>query len=237
MAAGADVESSIGEARGGGQPMADNVRQPMEEAIGADFSGVKIHTDSRSDNLNKSVQAKAFTTGQDIFFSQGEYSPESDGGKELLAHELTHVVQQNGGGAGGVQQKSASSEASEISNLQTKASSSSSSKKKEKEKDKNKGQNNNKDKDSSPPQAEQDKQEESEQKAEAKTETKNKEEQSKGASEQSPVAGKTNGDENGAGNTAKTQGGGAGNTSPVEGGAGAAGGAAANDSDSGAAGL
>ncbi|MGB6300846.1 MAG: DUF4157 domain-containing protein, partial [Rivularia sp. (in: cyanobacteria)] len=222
VAAGADVESSIAEARGGGQAMSDNVRQPMEEAIGADFSGVKIHTDSRSDNLNKSVQAKAFTTGQDIFFRQGEYSPESDGGKELLAHELTHVVQQSGGG-GGVQQKSASSEAVEISNLQTKASSSSSSKKNEKKKDQDIGQDKNKD--NSPQQAEQDKQGESEQKAEAKTETKNKEEQSKGASEQTPVAGKTNGDENGAGNTPKAQGGGAGNNSPVEGGAGAGAGA------------
>ena len=115
--ANAELESSIGEARGGGQPMADDVRQPMEEAIGADFSGVRIHTDSRSDNLNQSIQAKAFTTGQDVFFRQGEYSPGSDGGKELLAHELTHVVLHSGGG---VRQKSTPSENAKTNKVQTK---------------------------------------------------------------------------------------------------------------------
>ena len=69
----------------------------MEQAFGADFGGVKVHTDSRSDQLNQSIQARAFTTGQDVFFRQGEYNPGSRGGQELLAHELTHVVQQNGG--------------------------------------------------------------------------------------------------------------------------------------------
>jgi hypothetical protein len=69
----------------------------MGQAMGADFSGVKVHTDSQSDQLNKSIQAKAFTTGQDVFFRQGAYEPSSQGGQELIAHELTHVVQQNGG--------------------------------------------------------------------------------------------------------------------------------------------
>ncbi|WP_196513234.1 eCIS core domain-containing protein [Nostoc sp. NZL] len=96
VAATSDLETSIQQARGGGQPLSDDIRQPMEQAFGTDFSGVKIHTDNRSDQLNQSVQARAFTTGQDIFFRQGEYSPGSNGGKELLAHELTHVVQQNG---------------------------------------------------------------------------------------------------------------------------------------------
>jgi hypothetical protein len=68
----------------------------MEGAFGADFSGVKVHTDSKSHELNQSIQARAFTTGQDIFFRQGEYNPGSRPGQELLAHELTHVVQQNG---------------------------------------------------------------------------------------------------------------------------------------------
>jgi hypothetical protein len=70
----------------------------MGQAMGADFSGVKVHTDAQSDQLNKSIQAKAFTTGQDVFFRQGAYEPSSQGGQELIAHELTHVVQQNGGG-------------------------------------------------------------------------------------------------------------------------------------------
>jgi hypothetical protein len=65
--------------------------------MGADFSGVKVHTDSQSDQLNKSIQAKAFTTGQDVFFRQGAYNPSSKSGQELIAHELTHVIQQNGG--------------------------------------------------------------------------------------------------------------------------------------------
>lgn len=92
-----DVERDIQGAQGKGHPLADNVRGPIEQAFGADFSGVNIHTDSQSDQLNQAVQAKAFTTGQDIFFRQGEYSPSSQSGQELLAHELTHVVQQTGG--------------------------------------------------------------------------------------------------------------------------------------------
>ncbi|MBD2726902.1 DUF4157 domain-containing protein [Nostoc sp. FACHB-892] len=95
--ASTDLESSINSARGGGQAIADNIREPMEVAFGADFSGVKVHTDGQSDQLNRSIQARAFTTGQDVFFRSGEYNPGSRGGQELLAHELTHVVQQNGG--------------------------------------------------------------------------------------------------------------------------------------------
>jgi hypothetical protein len=97
MAATGDLETSINQARGGGQPLGDNIREPMEQAFGADFGGVKVHTDSQSHELNQSIQARAFTTGQDIFFRQGEYNPGSQGGQELLAHELTHVVQQSGG--------------------------------------------------------------------------------------------------------------------------------------------
>ena len=94
--ASTDLESSIQSARGGGQSLDANLQQSMGQAMGADFSGVKVHTDSQSDQLNKSIQAKAFTTGQDVFFRQGAYEPSSQGGQELIAHELTHVVQQNG---------------------------------------------------------------------------------------------------------------------------------------------
>jgi hypothetical protein len=70
----------------------------MEKAFGGvDFSQVKVHNDAVSDQLNQSIQARAFTTGQDVFFRGGEYNPGSRGGQELLAHELTHVVQQSGG--------------------------------------------------------------------------------------------------------------------------------------------
>ena len=99
-AAGGEVETAVEEniqqARGSGQTMPEQIRGSMEQAFGADFSGVKIHTDGQADNLNQSLQARAFTTGRDIFFRQGEFNPGSSNGQELLAHELTHVVQQNG---------------------------------------------------------------------------------------------------------------------------------------------
>ncbi|MGG6296321.1 DUF4157 domain-containing protein [Leptolyngbya sp. AN02str] len=97
VAASDDLESAIQQSRGGGQPLADSIRKPMEQAFGGvNFRGVKVHTNAQSDRLNRSIQAKAFTTGQDIFFRQGAYQPTSQGGQELLAHELTHVVQQVG---------------------------------------------------------------------------------------------------------------------------------------------
>ncbi|MEM8933017.1 MAG: DUF4157 domain-containing protein [Acidobacteriota bacterium] len=90
------TESSIESARGSGGELDTAVREPMESAFGANFGGVRVHTDNQADTLNRQLNARAFTTGQDIFFRQGEYQPGSDGGQELLAHELTHVVQQNG---------------------------------------------------------------------------------------------------------------------------------------------
>ncbi|NHZ72045.1 MAG: DUF4157 domain-containing protein [Aquificales bacterium] len=96
------VETAVSSAKSGGSPIANAVRKPMEQAFGADFSGVKIHADTQADSLNQSLQARAFTTGKDIFFRQGEYNPASYGGQELLAHELTHVVQQ---GSAGVQRQ------------------------------------------------------------------------------------------------------------------------------------
>ncbi|NEP00810.1 MAG: DUF4157 domain-containing protein [Symploca sp. SIO2E9] len=95
MAATPELESSIQQARGSGVPLTQSIRKPMEQSFGADFSGVRVHTDSQSDQLNQSIQARAFTTGKDIFFQQGEYNPQSRGGQELIAHELTHVIQQN----------------------------------------------------------------------------------------------------------------------------------------------
>jgi hypothetical protein len=92
------IERSIDQARGGGQAMDHGTRTRMESAFGADFSGVRIHTDTRADGLNQSLSARAFATGRDVFFRQGEYSPGTSSGRELLAHELTHVVQQNGDG-------------------------------------------------------------------------------------------------------------------------------------------
>ncbi len=97
MQASSELEAKIQRSRGGGQPLAGELRAKIENAFGANFSGVRVHTDSQSDLLNRSIQARAFTTGQDVFFRQGEYNPSNQGGQELLFHELTHVVQQNGG--------------------------------------------------------------------------------------------------------------------------------------------
>jgi hypothetical protein len=98
-----DVESKISAKSGNGQAIPDVNREMFESSMGHDFSGVNVHADSESDSLNKQIGARAFTTGSDIFFRQGEYNPASSGGQELLAHELTHVVQQGGVG---VQKKS-----------------------------------------------------------------------------------------------------------------------------------
>ncbi|WP_197285210.1 DUF4157 domain-containing protein [Planktothricoides sp. SR001] len=90
-----DLESSINRAKGGGQPLDAGLQQSMGQAMGADFSGVRVHTDSSANNLSQSIQAKAFTTGQDVFFAQGQYDPGSKDGQELIAHELTHTIQQS----------------------------------------------------------------------------------------------------------------------------------------------
>ena len=90
----AGVARSIQSAKGGGAPLHDNVRSSMERGFGADFSGVRVHTGGQADALNRSLNARAFTTGSDIFFGKGQYNPGSSGGQELIAHELTHTVQQ-----------------------------------------------------------------------------------------------------------------------------------------------
>lgn len=95
-ASAAHVERSIDRARAGGHGIDAGTRTRMETAFGADFSGVRIHADGESDRLSRALDARAFTTGRDVFFRSGEYSPGTSAGRELLAHELTHVVQQNG---------------------------------------------------------------------------------------------------------------------------------------------
>jgi Domain of unknown function (DUF4157) len=90
----APVAQALQRKRGAGQPLPAALRSSMEQALGADFGGVRVHTGARSDQLNRSLQAAAFTSGQDIYFRRGAYSPASQQGTALLAHELTHVVQQ-----------------------------------------------------------------------------------------------------------------------------------------------
>lgn len=94
-----EIEQQLAQQSGGGQPLPENVRNYMEPRFGADFSGVHVHTDAQAHQLNESVQAQAFTTGQNIYFRRGAYAPGSGSGQHLLAHELTHVIQQTGLGS------------------------------------------------------------------------------------------------------------------------------------------
>lgn len=96
-----ETAGQINSARGGGQALDSNIQTQMGETMGQDFSGVRVHTSAEADGLNQQLNAKAFTTGQDIFFKEGAYQPQSSSGQELIAHELTHVVQQGSGAVKG----------------------------------------------------------------------------------------------------------------------------------------
>jgi hypothetical protein len=91
-----DVESAIAAARGGGRALDAPVRERVGDALGDPLADVRVHADEHADTLARSVSARAFTTGTDLFFARGEYRPQTTSGDALLAHELTHVVQQRG---------------------------------------------------------------------------------------------------------------------------------------------
>lgn len=80
--------------RGSGNSMNDSTNQYMSSRFGVDFSHVNIHTNDKAAKMSQSINAKAFTLGNDIYFNKGEYNPHSNEGKKLLAHELVHTVQQ-----------------------------------------------------------------------------------------------------------------------------------------------
>jgi Domain of unknown function (DUF4157) len=86
--------SNLNHSKGQGSGLSKSTLNEMSSAFGQDFSGVRIHTDSQAEQLSEQISAQAFTHGNDIYFNQGKYNPESQDGKRLLAHELTHVVQQ-----------------------------------------------------------------------------------------------------------------------------------------------
>jgi hypothetical protein len=94
------VQSTISNARGGGSSLDAGVQERFTSSLG-DLSDVRVHTDDTADRLNRSVAARAFATGTDVFFAQGEYNPGSPAGDKLIAHELAHVVQQRGAPSGG----------------------------------------------------------------------------------------------------------------------------------------
>ncbi len=93
-----ELSSTLNSTKGSGSTLPDSTNQFMSNAFGNDFSKVKVHTDSKAIQMNQDLNARAFTHGSDVYFNKGEYSPDSASGKSLLAHELTHVVQQSGGG-------------------------------------------------------------------------------------------------------------------------------------------
>lgn len=89
-----DTQSAIQNKTGGGQPLSSEVRDYMEPRFGADFSQVRTHNDPASAALNNQLSARAFTYQNHIFFSKDQYQPGTGEGKQLLAHELTHTIQQ-----------------------------------------------------------------------------------------------------------------------------------------------
>lgn len=90
-------DQQLQSSKGQGQKLDDNTRSELEEHTGTDLGDVNIHTSPQAHDMSESINAKAFTHGQDIYFKQGNYNPDSKEGKELLAHEVAHTVQQREG--------------------------------------------------------------------------------------------------------------------------------------------
>ena len=92
------TETDIRNLGGRGQPLMTSTRTEMESRLGHDFGAVRVHTDDHAAGLARSVNALAFTYGSHVVFGGGQYRPGTTDGKKLLAHELTHVIQQTGAG-------------------------------------------------------------------------------------------------------------------------------------------
>ena len=90
-----EVQGTIDASRGSGSSLDAGVRDRFEGDLGP-LGDVTVHTDDKADQLNRSVSARAFATGTDVYFAKGEYNPGSAEGDRLIAHELAHVVQQRG---------------------------------------------------------------------------------------------------------------------------------------------
>jgi hypothetical protein len=91
-----DLHTRLNQSIGSGQPLPKETMTFMEERFSVDFSSVRIHADTEAAKMARDLNAEAFTTGRNIYFGEGIYNPCTSAGKKLLAHELTHVVQQNG---------------------------------------------------------------------------------------------------------------------------------------------
>lgn len=92
-----ELAGRLSSSKGKGKALRDGVQKDIGGKMGADLSDVKIHTDADAVQMNTDLGARAFTNGRDIYFNEGQYNPGSKEGKHLLAHELTHTVQQTGG--------------------------------------------------------------------------------------------------------------------------------------------
>ncbi|MCW5808784.1 MAG: DUF4157 domain-containing protein [Deltaproteobacteria bacterium] len=91
-----NVQSYLSSSRGHGEELSKDVRADLEPRFGADFSQVRVHTDGTAAQVSRALGAHAFAYGRDIYFGAGQYNPSSAGGRWLLAHELTHTIQQTG---------------------------------------------------------------------------------------------------------------------------------------------
>jgi hypothetical protein len=91
-----DVTAALARRKGYGEPLDEGLRTDLETKLGDSFHDVRIHKDAEAGELARSVSANAFTTGADVYFGHEQFKPDSPEGKELIAHELTHVVQQRG---------------------------------------------------------------------------------------------------------------------------------------------
>ena len=96
-----DVEAAIASTQGKGQSLQHDLAATLSHSYGAALDNVNVHTGDYADQLAKSVDARAFTVGNDIYFAKGEYNPTSPSGRELLAHETAHVVQNQGAPSSG----------------------------------------------------------------------------------------------------------------------------------------
>ena len=92
--ASSDFSSQLSSSKGGGTSLPADTQEKMGSTIGADFSGVRIHTGSEAAKMSNDIGAQAFTHGNNVYFNEGKYNPSSTEGSHLLAHELTHTVQQ-----------------------------------------------------------------------------------------------------------------------------------------------
>lgn len=90
------LESALSVSKGSGKALPDSTRAEMESAFGVDFAGVRLHTDNSAVQMSRNINAHAFTYGQNIYFNDAKFNPSSKDGKRLLAHELTHTLQQGG---------------------------------------------------------------------------------------------------------------------------------------------